>query len=97
VSAQSIQETTNSTGLWVPAPHEELPCRVTTADLWFSDYPAQIEQAKQLCAQCPVQAECLSGALDRREHAGVWGGQLFAGGVIVPFKRPRGRPRKNAA
>jgi WhiB family redox-sensing transcriptional regulator len=24
----------------------------------------------------------------------VWGGELFVQGVIVPRKRPRGRPRK---
>jgi WhiB family transcriptional regulator, redox-sensing transcriptional regulator len=24
----------------------------------------------------------------------VWGGEVFLRGEIVPFKRPRGRPRK---
>jgi WhiB family redox-sensing transcriptional regulator len=27
----------------------------------------------------------------------VWGGELFENGTIVTFKRPRGRPRKDAA
>ena len=38
--------------------------------------------------------EGLGQALERREPWGVWGGQLFIGGVVVARKRPRGRPRK---
>lgn len=75
----------------------DLPCQQPGADLWFSEYPAQIELAKSLCAECPVRATCLSGALAREESAGVWGGQLVVNGIVVPFKRGRGRPRKNAA
>ena len=48
-----------------------------------------------LCQDCPVQALCLDGALERREPWGVWGGELFLQGVVIPRKRPRGRPRKN--
>ena len=33
-------------------------------------------------------------ALERAEPWGVWGGELFVQGVVVPRKRPRGRPRK---
>ena len=51
--------------------------------------------AKALCLDCPVRAECLAGALERREPWGVWGGELFLQGVVIPRKRPRGRPRKN--
>ena len=36
-----------------------------------------------------------AGALERREPWGVWGGELFLQGVVIPRKRPRGRPRKN--
>src|SRR5579875_3538069 len=35
-----------------------------------------------------------AGAVERREPWGVWGGELFLRGEIVPRKRPRGRPRK---
>jgi WhiB family redox-sensing transcriptional regulator len=41
-----------------------------------------------------VRAHCLAGALRRREPWGVWGGELLVRGVVVPRKRPRGRPRK---
>jgi WhiB family redox-sensing transcriptional regulator len=36
----------------------------------------------------------LQGALQRREAAGVWGGQLFQDGKVLPQKRKRGRPPK---
>ena len=74
---------------------ELLPCRVNDAELWFAESPADVEHAKALCTDCPVQAMCLDGALERREPWGVWGGELFLQGVVIPRKRPRGRPRKS--
>jgi WhiB family redox-sensing transcriptional regulator len=71
-----------------------LPCRVQDPDLWFADSPAQLEQAKSLCTECPVRAACLAGALDRGEPWGVWGGEIFDRGAVIARKRPRGRPRK---
>jgi WhiB family transcriptional regulator, redox-sensing transcriptional regulator len=72
----------------------EIPCRVHEAELWFAESPADVELAKALCRECPVRAACLTGALERREPWGVWGGELFVAGIVVPRKRPRGRPRK---
>ena len=72
----------------------ELPCRQNDPDLWFAELPADLEVAKALCGPCPVKAECLAGALERAEPWGVWGGEIFEHGVVVPRKRPRGRPRK---
>ncbi|HET9517424.1 MAG TPA: WhiB family transcriptional regulator [Actinoplanes sp.] len=72
-----------------------LPCRKFDADLWFSDAPGELETAKSLCADCPVRVECLAGAVDRSEPWGVWGGEIFERGAVVPRKRPRGRPRKS--
>lgn len=72
----------------------EIPCRANDAELWFAESPADVEHAKSLCRTCPVRAACLEGALQRREPWGVWGGELFVAGVVVPRKRPRGRPRK---
>ena len=76
---------------------ESLPCRVNDPELFFAELPADVEHAKTLCTDCPVQALCLAGALERREPWGVWGGELFLQGVVIPRKRPRGRPRKDAA
>lgn len=74
---------------------ELLPCRAGDAELWFAESPSDVEHAKRLCLECPVQALCLSGALERREPWGVWGGELFLQGAVIPRKRPRGRPRKS--
>ncbi len=65
--------------------------------LFFSDQIPDIARAKQICATCPVIDACLERAIDRREPWGVWGGQLFVNGKILPQKRRRGRPRKNPA
>ena len=62
--------------------------------LFFSEELQDIAAAKRICALCPVLAECLEGALDRREPWGVWGGQLFLNGRILANKRRRGRPPK---
>ncbi len=35
---------------------------------------ARERQAKAICAACPVAAECLDYALNRREQHGIWGG-----------------------
>lgn len=72
-----------------------LPCRVNDPELWFAESPSDVEYAKALCVECPVRSLCLDGALQRREPWGVWGGELFLQGVVIPRKRPRGRPRKN--
>jgi WhiB family redox-sensing transcriptional regulator len=74
----------------------ELPCWTVDPELFFAESPADVEAAKAICVDCPVRMACLSGAISRREPWGVWGGELFVQGVVVPRKRPRGRPRKNA-
>jgi WhiB family transcriptional regulator, redox-sensing transcriptional regulator len=71
-----------------------LPCRAGEADLWFAEAPADLERAKALCAPCPIRVECLAGALRREEPWGVWGGEILDRGVVIPRKRPRGRPSK---
>jgi WhiB family redox-sensing transcriptional regulator len=64
-------------------------------DLFFAESPQDVECAKVLCRGCPARMACLAGALERREPWGVWGGELFLRGEVVPRKRPRGRPRKD--
>ena len=96
-------------GACVPAPQQAAATPVTMAgvpsgqrlpctddpDLFFAESPADVEYAKVLCRECPARIACLAGALERREPWGVWGGELFLRGEIVPRKRPRGRPRKD--
>jgi WhiB family redox-sensing transcriptional regulator len=72
----------------------DLPCRSGDADLWFAETPTDLERAKALCGACPIRTECLAGAVRRAEPWGVWGGEIFERGTVIPRKRPRGRPSK---
>ena len=71
----------------------DLPC-TEDPELFFAESPQDVEQAKAMCTECRARIACLTGALERREPWGVWGGELLMRGAIVPRKRPRGRPRK---
>jgi len=71
----------------------DLPC-TEDPELFFAESPQDVEQAKAMCRDCRARIACLTGALERREPWGVWGGELLLRGTIVPRKRPRGRPRK---
>lgn len=75
---------------------DDAACRQVTnaADVFFSEDLGDIAAAKRVCAECPVLAPCLEGALERREPWGVWGGQLFMNGKMLIVKRRRGRPPK---
>jgi WhiB family transcriptional regulator, redox-sensing transcriptional regulator len=90
-----LKEVTQMIELVEQAGSRELPCWTEDPELWFAESPADVEYAKSLCVPCPVRAACLAGALERGEPWGVWGGEWFVQGVVVPRKRPRGRPRKD--
>ncbi|MFD4366367.1 WhiB family transcriptional regulator [Rhodococcus sp. NPDC058521] len=93
-----MENATATSGLaTVAVVRDDLPCRGNDPDLWFAESPAQLEQAKALCAGCPIRTRCLDAALDRAEPWGVWGGEILDQGTIIARKRPRGRPRKTAA
>lgn len=57
-------------------------CTDADADLFFSEEPAEQEQAKAICAGCPCRAECLATAMLREDEWGVWGG-------MTPIERSR--------
>lgn len=76
---------------------DDLPCEAHGPDLWFAESSAHLEQAKALCRRCSLRASCLAGAIQRGEPWGVWGGEILVGGVVVPRKRGRGRPRREVA
>ena len=60
-------------------------------NVFFSEAPGAIAQAKSICAECPIRESCLQGALERREPGGIWGGELIRNGhVLTNLKR---RPR----
>jgi WhiB family redox-sensing transcriptional regulator len=89
-----VEQAELRTGSTTPRVASDLPCRTFDPDLWFAEAPAELELAKSLCGECPVRVECLAGAVERAEPWGVWGGEIFERGAVVPRKRPRGRPRK---
>jgi WhiB family transcriptional regulator, redox-sensing transcriptional regulator len=64
----------------------------TLSYLFFSDEWVDVQRAKAICAKCSGQEACLSGALEREEPWGVWGGEQLEMGRIVGVRRPRGRP-----
>jgi WhiB family transcriptional regulator, redox-sensing transcriptional regulator len=54
-------------------------CRDTDPELFFpigttGAALVQIEQARDVCRQCPVQADCLEFALRTNQDSGIWGG-----------------------
>lgn len=67
----------------------------TLTHLFFSDDEFDLARAKAICSKCGLAEQCLSGALERAEPYGVWGGKLVIDGEIVEVKRGRGRPPKH--
>jgi WhiB family redox-sensing transcriptional regulator len=57
----------------------EALCRDTDPDLFFpvgttGNALVQIERAKEVCSECPVNRECLDYALETNQDSGIWGG-----------------------
>jgi WhiB family transcriptional regulator, redox-sensing transcriptional regulator len=49
-------------------------CAETDPELFFPEKGGGSRDAKRICRQCPVRAECLEYALANDERVGVWGG-----------------------
>lgn len=52
-------------------------CQDADLDIFFPSVKGSSREAraaKQICADCPVQAECLDYALAHGEKYGIWGG-----------------------
>jgi WhiB family redox-sensing transcriptional regulator len=51
-------------------------CRGVDPEVFYpvSDDEEAAEEAKSICALCPVREPCLEFALSTREKNGVWGG-----------------------
>lgn len=54
-------------------------CRDTDPDLFFpvgttGQAVVTIDHAKQVCAACDVNRDCLDFALDTNQDSGIWGG-----------------------
>lgn len=53
---------------------DEANCMGANADLFFPERGASTRKAKQICAECEVQVECLEYAIANGEKFGIWGG-----------------------
>lgn len=76
---------------------EDAACRGSKdPDLWFADGDdamarADRRTAKEICGRCTARHECLTGALERDERAGVWGGLTYDERRGLIAYRPAGR------
>ena len=93
VTSRPVGQALPGTHVPVAPAARDLRC-MEDPDLFFAESPADVEMAKALCRECPIRIACFAGAVERREPWGVWGGELFLRGEVIPRKRPRGRPRK---
>ena len=69
--------------------------RGSYTELFHSDDPVDIARAKAICSRCVVREPCLARAVERAEPCGVWGGEIFLDGAVVPYRPRRGRRPKN--
>ncbi len=49
-------------------------CRGLDPDVFYPPSDDEADEAKAICATCPVKEPCLEFALDTREAEGIWGG-----------------------
>ena len=53
---------------------EDALCAQTDPEAFFPEKGGSTRDAKRICAQCTVRAECLEYALRNDERFGIWGG-----------------------
>lgn len=58
--------------------------QIDDGTIWeaFGDTSEFYNEAREICASCPVRLECLEFALARKERFGMWGG-------LTPIERRR--------
>lgn len=49
-------------------------CRGIDPEVFYPPSDEEADEAKAICAMCPVRQACLEHALGNREREGVWGG-----------------------
>ncbi|SDG22608.1 WhiB family transcriptional regulator [Microbacterium sp. 77mftsu3.1] len=50
-------------------------CAETDPELFHPPVGGSSQEAKKICADCPVQAECLAYALRTNQTESIWGGK----------------------
>jgi WhiB family redox-sensing transcriptional regulator len=64
------QERVTMKGTW----RQRAACRGIDPDVFYPASDEEADEAKAICAVCPVRQLCLEHALAFREREGVWGG-----------------------
>ena len=62
-------------------------CQGVDPEVFYPVSDEDDEEAKVICAVCPVRQACLEHALAHREREGVWGGSHRAGASSDPRQR----------
>jgi WhiB family transcriptional regulator, redox-sensing transcriptional regulator len=57
-----------------PGWQERALCAQTDPEAFFPEKGGSTREAKRVCTECEVKAECLEYALARDERFGIWGG-----------------------
>ena len=71
---------------------DEALCRQVDPELFFPETGGSSRAAKQICAGCPVRAECLDWAIAHDQRYGVWGGLTVS--ERTQLRRRRGRAER---
>lgn len=66
-------------------------CRGVDPEIFYPVSDEDAEEAKAICATCPVREACLEYSLRAREREGVWGG------LTERERRRRIRQRRKSA
>ncbi|MFZ4668462.1 MAG: WhiB family transcriptional regulator [Microthrixaceae bacterium] len=74
----------------------EAACRGLDPMIFYPATDEEADTAKEICAGCPVQIECLEHAIGEREHNGVWGGATERERQRIIRRRRRQRALANA-
>jgi WhiB family transcriptional regulator, redox-sensing transcriptional regulator len=53
---------------------EQARCKGIDPEVFYPVSDEESDEAKSICAECPVRLPCLEFALAARERDGVWGG-----------------------
>lgn len=53
--------------------HVDALCAQVDPEIWFPEKRGSTKEAKGVCADCIVRAECLEYALDTGQRFGIWG------------------------
>lgn len=72
-------------------------CRGLNPGLFYPERGDSAREPKEICRECPVQAECLEYALTNHEKFGVWGGASERERIRIHKRRRREREAREVA